>query len=97
MAISFEIIQNSLMALFALGVLGGIITNALIIQRTKALVTLPGEEKLSLGERQGRKFSRSSAFFTSTRFKGLRAAMFGSIGLCLSSFALLILADGLLR
>lgn len=42
-----------LMGLCALGVVGAIITNELILRRTKALSTLPGEERLSWGGRKG--------------------------------------------
>jgi hypothetical protein len=96
-AVAAQIFLRLLMALFALGVFGGIITNALILWRTKSLVTLPGEESLSRWERKGRQSSRSSTFFTDIRFKRLRLAMFASLGLCVSSFALLILIDGLSR
>lgn len=41
-AVAAQIFLRLLMALFALGVFGGIITNALIIWRTKSLVTPPG-------------------------------------------------------
>lgn len=59
---SVQMLLYLLMVLFALGVVGGIITNALILRRTKALSTLPGEESLSWGERKGRQFSRANSF-----------------------------------
>jgi hypothetical protein len=91
--IAIQIVLRLLMALFAIGVLGGILTNALILSRTKALATLPDEEGMPRGERWGRQFSRSSTFFTESRFRGLRIAMFISFGLCISSFALMVLVD----
>lgn len=95
--LTVQVVLRLLMALFALGVLGGIITNVLILWRTKCLVTLPEEKVMPRGERKGRQFSRSSAFFTDTQFRPLRLAMFASIGVAISSFALLLLIDGLSR
>jgi hypothetical protein len=84
-----------LMAIFALGVAGGIITNALILWRTKALSTFPEEKSLSWGERKGRQFSRANSFLLDSRFKRLRIAMLGSMGLSIFSFALIAVIDGL--
>ncbi|MDQ0563990.1 hypothetical protein QO004_005807 [Rhizobium mesoamericanum] len=83
-----------LLAIFSLGVLSGIITITLVLWRTKSLVVLPGEEGLSRWERKARQSNRFSAFYLETRFRRLRLATFGSVALCVSSFALLILIDG---
>ncbi len=94
---SVQILLWLLMVLFALGVVGGIISNALMLRRTKALSILSGEESLSWGERKGRQFSRANSFLIDSQFKRLRAAMFGSMGLSVTSFALIAIIDGLSR
>jgi hypothetical protein len=85
------------MGIFALGVGGVITTNLLILQRTQYFSTFSEEKGLSWGERKGRQFSRTTAFFVDSRFKRLRMAMFGSMGLSMSSFALIILIDAFSR
>lgn len=86
-----------LMSLFALGVVGGIVTNVLILLRTRSMVTLPEERDLRSGDRRGRQFSRASSFFIDGRFRRLRLAMACSIGLSVCSFALMLLVDALFR
>jgi hypothetical protein len=92
-----QIALRILMATFSLGVVSGIITIALVLWRTKSLVVLPGEEGLSRWERKARQSNRFSAFFLETGFRRLRLAMFGSVALCVSCFAFLILIDGVSR
>jgi hypothetical protein len=89
-----QIALRILMAIFSLAVFSGIITVALVLWRTKSLAVLPGEEGLSRWERKARQSNRFSAFLLETGFKRLRLAMFGSVALCVSCFALLILIDG---
>ena len=95
--IPVQIALRILMATFSLGVFSGIITIALVLWRTKSLVVLPGEESLSRWERRARQSNRLNAFFLETRFRRLRLAMFGIVAVCVASFTLLILIDGVSR
>jgi hypothetical protein len=96
-SLAVQITLRILMAIISLGVLSGIITIAVVLWRTESLVVLPGEESLPRWERKARQSNRFNAFFLETRFRRLRLAMFGIVALCVASFTLLILIDGVSR
>lgn len=91
--VASQIILYLLMPLFFLGVVSMIIVIMLLLSRTNSLLTGSKEKSLSRGQRNALQFSRFNAFLVESRFKRLRIALFCSIGLSYSAFALIFLLD----
>ncbi|WLS01565.1 hypothetical protein [Shinella oryzae] len=91
--VASQIILYLLMPLFLLGLMSMVIVIVLFLSRTNSLLIGSKEKNLSWGERNALQFSRFNAFLVESRFKRLRTALFCSIGLQYSAFALIFLLD----